>query len=352
MQNRLLLLLDYRGYFYSTVRYRTTRPKSTDASLDLQLLNREFQSRGIELDVRHFSEVDFHSQSYAERWVLYQSTEDPSLFYKSYIEDVMLGLQMQGARLIPRFEYFRAHHNKVFMEILRDVVTAPDLRTFKACHYGSYEDLIRDQPKLTFPVVVKPSEGSLSRGVQLVQSMGELRSYARTISKSMDFVSELKGWVKMRLRSPYVKPSNHRRKFIVEQFIPGLQNDFKVLVYGTKYYVLKRENRKDDFRASGSGIFSWPDSLPSGILDFASSLFKAFDVPYVSIDIGYDGERYHVFEFQFISFGDTGLLRSPHHFIREGEDWRLIRQPSVTETEIAESVANFMSKNTDRQAAI
>jgi len=49
----------------------------------------------------------------------------------------------------------------------------------------------------------------------------------------------------------------HRSKFIVQEFIPDLSNDWKVLVFWDKYYVLRRKNRPNDFRASGSGLFSF-----------------------------------------------------------------------------------------------
>jgi len=57
----------------------------------------------------------------------------------------------------------------------------------------------------------------------------------------------------------YVKRSLHRRKFVVQNFIGGLTHDYKVLAYGKKYYVVRRDNRPGDFRASGSGLLSWPE---------------------------------------------------------------------------------------------
>ena len=80
------------------------------------------------LVVKHFFEIDFRKESYKNKWVIYQSSEDPELHYKDYIEDVLLTLKIQGAKLIPNFDYFRAHHNKVFMEFLRDVLPINEIK--------------------------------------------------------------------------------------------------------------------------------------------------------------------------------------------------------------------------------
>ena len=40
-----------------------------------------------------------------------------------------------------------------------------------------------------------------------------------------------------------------------QDFIPGNDSDIRVFVVGDKAYALKRMVRKDDFRASGSGIY-------------------------------------------------------------------------------------------------
>lgn len=112
---QLLILLDYRSHFYSSTRARGD-------TMDVEAVKAGFEQLGYSVLVQHYSDLNFCNSNWTDTLVLYQSSEDPSLLYKDYIEDVLLGLQTQGAILIPRFEKFRAHHNKVFMEILRKTI--------------------------------------------------------------------------------------------------------------------------------------------------------------------------------------------------------------------------------------
>jgi hypothetical protein len=94
----ILLLRDYRDQFYFSTKKR-------GASLDMEKLKHFFQERDFDLKVENFIDVDFRNRNYNNCLVLYQSSEDPSLYYKDYIEDILLGLQMSGAILVPEFKF-------------------------------------------------------------------------------------------------------------------------------------------------------------------------------------------------------------------------------------------------------
>ena len=65
-----------------------------------------------------------------------------------------------------------------------------------------------------------------------------------------------------------------KKKIIIQDYISGLDGDYKVLIYDKKYYVLRRYNCKNDFRASGSGIFVFEENIPRAVLDFAEKVFN------------------------------------------------------------------------------
>jgi glutathione synthase/RimK-type ligase-like ATP-grasp enzyme len=111
-----------------------------------------------------------------------------------------------------------------------------------------------------------------------------------------------------RIRRPgYRAESWHRGKFVVQDFVPGLDHDWKVLVYGEKLYVLRRGVRDGDFRASGSGKIAWPEAAPAAVLDLCWKLCRALDVPWLSVDVVTAGDSAHVIEFQVIYFGTLTL---------------------------------------------
>ncbi len=332
---KIYLITDYRGGFYSSIRNIENM-----YSMDVELLCRYFAEQDCELIVMSFADVDFREQNYSGKWVLYQSSEDPGLCYKSYIEDIVLGMHLQGARLIPPFNMLRAHHNKVFMEILRDLSPLKQLKTIRTKCYGIFEEFA--QADTSYPCVMKPASGACSKGVVLVNNKADKTKYGKKLSRVRYFLPDLKERIKRIYRRGYVPRSLHRGKFIVQNLISGLSGDYKVLVYDDKYYVLHRQTRKNDFRASGSGLFRWPEETPTELLDFAREIFLSFDVPFVSLDIACNGDNYHLLEFQFLSYGTLTLEKSSHYYSKSADSWIRIDGESILENEVVRSVVEFV----------
>jgi len=341
MNKNIILLADYRGHFYSSVVYK-------EASMDVPRLQDYFQERGFSITLKRFPEIDFRTENYRSQYILYQSSEDRDLFYKSYIEDILLGLQLQRAILIPAFELFRAHHNKVFMEILRDTCPYSPIQSVVSKGYGTFEDFKADFLRYSGSVVIKPSAGAASHGVKLLQNDADKEKLGRRISRSFHLMDALKDLVKPYFRYKYIHKSNHRRKFIIQDYVQKLEYDYKILIYWDKYYVLRRQNRKNDFRASGSGLFEWIETVPDELLEFAKAVFESFDCPYISLDIGYDGNTAYLFEMQFLSFGNTTIIRAHCYFSFQEGQWVRVEEKPNLEYEFARSVAYFIESQENK----
>lgn len=334
-EHKITLLLDYRGQLNMSTR-------RLNIGMDLVLLRRFFDDLGYELVVRDFASLDLRNEDFAGHQIIYQSSEDQDLLYKGYIEDVLLGLQLQGARLIPDFLKFRAHHNKVFMEILRDVCGVPEIQTIRARTFGAYEDLLQHPPTIGDGLVLKQAAGCMSANVVLAKDTEAVKCAARRISRSPGGWADLKELVKGWVRPWHARASRHRRKFVAQEFVAGLQNDFKVLVFNEHFYVVKRRNRPGDFRASGSGLFEWPASPPDALLETARKILHALRVPFVSLDMGYADGRCPVFEFQFTQFGPMALEGAPFHFEWRDGRWVRFMGRSILEDEYARSIVSFI----------
>lgn len=336
---KIYLFTDYRGQFYSSIKYR-------GAAVDLERLKEYFLKRDIELVVRPFSRVDFRAQDYKDRWILYQSSEDPGLFYRSYLDDIIFGLYLQGAKLIPNLAQFRAHHNKHFLEILRDLHTLPEIKNLDSKRYGTYEDYLNEVNNLgneTF--VLKSSHSSKSKGVFLLDSQNKKVKLPKIISRTFS-LQNLRYFIeKLKTGNKPLLISNHRRKFILQQYVDGLQGDYRVVVYGKKFYVLYRKNRPDDFRASGSMRFNYNIELPTELLDYSKKVFDSFDVPYIALDIGVKDGEFFLFEFQFLSFGQYTLEKSSFYYHNKNEVWQKEHEEPDLEKEIATSVFEFIKSH-------
>ncbi|MBE0369260.1 hypothetical protein PAUR_a3075 [Pseudoalteromonas aurantia 208] len=313
--------------------------------MDLDKIKNKFSEYGMYIEIIPFQDVDF-SQDWSEYYVLYQSSEDRGLLYKGYISDVLTMLEKLGATLIPNFEAFYCHENKVYQSLLGNNIELEGVKIPKSSVYGTLECLENDIENIHFPIVLKSAEGCQSKGVALIKSQKELRSTAKKLMSTFNFKDVLRYKLKSFFKDGYIMESSHRSKVILQEFVPDLPGDYKVLVYKNKTYALKRLNRKNDFRASGSGRFEFSTDVPDEVLQAANNLVEHFKCPYISVDLAFDprGKEVHLIEFQFLMFGTYTLEKSPHYFVKEDANWKVIEQNSVLEHELVDSIVDYISK--------
>jgi glutathione synthase/RimK-type ligase-like ATP-grasp enzyme len=338
---KILLLKDYRNQFWLKSDYK-------EQTVDLKLLEKEFQSLGYDVFLKHYADINFKKDNYRGYGVFYQSSEDPDLLYKSYIEDILLGLKLQGAVLIPDFMYFRANHNKVFMEILRELYGTEPMKALKSWYFGTYEEY-RNDKRIDFDKthVFKRASGSQSKNVKLMQSRKSHISIPKAQSRSFNWYYWLVDQIKPFWKSKYPnyrRKSHHRNKFLIQDFIPDLTGDYKVLVFNDKVFALSRKTRPNDFRASGSGRFTFSEDVPQQILDFSIETFHRFEVPFISLDLAIKDGVVYLIEFQFVHIGTYAAEKAPLYFIKNENKWEVIPETIVIEHEYAVSIDAFIRR--------
>jgi glutathione synthase/RimK-type ligase-like ATP-grasp enzyme len=337
--NNIYILTDYKDRFgskYSAKPYRS--------GMDKDFLIKFFYEAGYKVKFMKFSEIDFRSMDFQDIPVLYTSQEDWGYHYKSYIEDIVLGLELQGAQVIPPYKYLRANNNKVFMEILRDQLEDEGIKTIKSFHFGCLEELEANIDSIEFPVVIKSAAGAMSTGVFLAKKKIELIKYAKRISRTKYIYQEFKEIARCFKHKGYIKESIFRSKFIVQNYIPGLENDWKVLVYFNNYYILYRGVKKGDFRASGSHLFKFDieDKHQQKVLDYAEKLYQKFEVPHISFDICYTGDSCLLLEFQAIFFGTSTMEKSNYFYIKNDTTWEKMKNDITLERVYVDSITQYL----------
>lgn len=339
-ETRINVIVDYRGKFFPATKY-------WDASLDLAKLTAYFAQSGLRTRFWTYFDASNNLRALSGEVVMYQSSEDRGGWYKSYIEDVLLALQLIGAILVPAFPMLRAHHNKSFMELLRKALGDRSI-DLPAHVFGTYEDYLgRLEIVKNGKWVLKPAAGACSKGVALLATPSDKLALPRKISLVGDWKDILRIWVKHFLRfryKDYRKKSYRRKKFVVQRFIENLKGDFKVLIFGDKLYLLARSNRKNDFRASGSGLFNSDPAVPDGLLDYCWSVFQIFDVPIISMDVAHLDGRFFLIEFQFVCFGMYTLEKSSFYYTKTPQGWSKVEATPDVEREFVSSVCLFLRK--------
>ncbi len=340
----IYLLTNYRGAFGN--KYKASPYAS---GMDKRKLAKYLKEYGYNAVFLSPSEIDFRDKKYTNSLVLYTTTEDHREYYKLYIEDIILGLEAIGAIVLPSFIYLKSHHNKVFMEILRDIQNFEPLNNIHTQKFGTLEEFQKYFKKTDDHVIVKMASGASSLGVFLAKGYKDLLSKVKRASKTLHLRTDIKEKLRKIKHKDYIPVSSHRNKFITQNFIPNLTNDWKVLVYNDKYYIFERPVRKNDFRASGSGkekyLFGEKASFPKGIFDYVKSIYDKLDVPMLSIDIAFANNQFYTLEFQFTGFGTSGQQLSENYFIIKDNTWIPVYEKLDLEYVFVDSIINYSKKD-------
>lgn len=344
---KIYILTDYHGYYGS--KYNATPYRS---GFNLDTLSDAFKSYGITVEYVPISLALQLDIDWREIPVLYTSSEEIGYNYKSFIEDVVLELERKGAFVVPKYQFLRANNNKVFMEFLRDELLGKELTGIKSYCFGTLEELLSAIPciDMPYPCIVKKASGAMSSGVEMARSQAELIAKVKRLSRTRHIKYEIRDYIRSKRPSlkGYDRESLHQGKFVVQNMVTGLDGDWKILVYNDQLYVLNRHIRPGDFRASGShfNYKAGRDSdIPDKVLDVAQEIYRRLDVPYVSLDMAFNGARACLIEFQCLYFGtSTQEVFSHEYFIKENGKWTTAPKTQTIEELNAASVAAYLKR--------
>jgi glutathione synthase/RimK-type ligase-like ATP-grasp enzyme len=337
---KIIALIDYKGKFGSKhfdIPYRSGMDKSK--------LSRYFYEFGYQIEYMNFSDVEISKNDYSNANIIYTSSEDIDYLYKSYIEDIVLALELKGAKLIPSFKDLRANNNKVFMEILGKIYL--NNTTIPSMVFGSSSELKAKISSIKFPCILKSAEGASGTGVFLIKTESELFNSLKSVSKKRNYMEDLKDYLRFVRHKGYIREDVHRTKFVIQELVPKLKEDWKIYIFGEKLYIFKRPIQKGrGIKASGGGydnyVYGKESNPPKGIKEYAFEIYKKLKVPHISIDIAYDGEKFHLIEFQSLYFGTAGIPYSKGYYVKRDANWLYVEEKLEIEKVYADSIIYFL----------
>jgi hypothetical protein len=316
--------------------------ESMDTGVLKRILSEHFLVRSVT-----YTEIASGKVSPIASVIVHSSSQQPE--YKQFIDDVLLYLHVNGNRLVPSIHATRSHENKGYQELHRRLRGIESPRAHYAAKLGDV-----DVDAINYPIVFKDVSGFGSSGVQLVGSNAELRKATvaerrfswREASRALKRAigNSVRKHVLRRDVRPFGNYYEPLKRFVLQDYIPGLTHDFKVLAFQDRIFFVRREVRPNDFRASGSGRFHFDDP-PPGLLEFADQLLSKFDEPYMSFDICFDGSTFRLLEFQAVHFGPFVLMESSRHFQRRGAKWEECAGKMELEDVIGESLVSFLKRS-------
>jgi len=342
---KIIALTDYKNRFGS--KHFDTPYRS---GMDKTLLEKYFNTLGFDIEFIQFSHLVCLENIPTDCFYIYTSSEDVGYYYKGFIEDIVLFLHETGCSIIPDYKYLRANNNKVFMELIRKSTGDEVLLSIKSNVFGTKEEALSLSKKLNFPVVIKKAEGASGRGVFKADNIKEYVKIISKISNTKNTLKDIKEIGRYYKYDGYIKESKHRSKFIVQNMIEGLRNDWKVYFFMDKLYAFYRPVFKHrGFRASGGGYNNYfygdKANIAPGLFDFVEKVMRYFNVPHASLDIAYDGKSFHLIEIQFLYFGTAGIPYSDGYFSKINNNWSFIKNKLSIEEVYTQSIVRFIENS-------
>lgn len=317
MTATVLILTDYRGYIPQLLTDRE--------SLDIETLEKELTEHGLETNVKKYTELEFEKEEYSDTIVLYASSQAPA--YKRYMEDHLETLRSAGATLVPDFSLFLAHEDKLMQSLLLEGTSLNYPVTHRVGTYEEGCDLLDD---IDYPVVAKTARGFASSQVKEITDTDEGESFLKdNLERDYDFQ---KGNIlkqiyrKLRYGERYSKGVG---RVIFQEKIADVDHDWKILIFGETAFALKRYTKEGDFRASGSGKFTFEERPPDAVLDCALRAREQLETPWLSVDVISTGKECYIVEFQALHFGMYTYLKADNCYKKQDESW--VEEPKSDE---------------------
>ena len=323
-------------------------------SIDTDAFIKELQSLGFEVRKHDFHEVVNGAVEIRDSLVYYSFSHRENL--RPYIRDCLLYLQRKGNTLLPSFDLFYCHENKGWQELLkRDMgIHSLDYHFFSSKREMQHYDL-------KFHLVFKTLTGSNSTGVALVNSKDDILKELTKHEPRVSWGQKLDYWRRKNLRKhksipgypnydlykdalQYQDYMTPEIPFILQEYVPGLSFDYRVIVLGDKYFISKRHTKAGDFRASGAKLFDFNIENPRPELDMAHSLYKRFKAPCLSVDLGEDASgNIYLFEYQAQHFGINIIVRGKGYYVLDNGEWRFREKHESFEEMLAAALGQFLN---------
>lgn len=305
--------------FYIVTNYNSHLPQyrhETD-SLDIEVLKarlcNDFSVKILQLD--EVTEL-FLSGELLIKGAYFYFASSQIESYKGAILDVALSIERSGGVLVPGYDFYLSHENKFYQELYKK---QKGIKTPSATLITNTNNL---NIKQDFPVVVKNYLGFGSDGVSLVKSEQALYKTAhKNLTNYLLHDLSFSGILKSLIKSRFMYKGKYPRKMgrvVVQEFLPELKYDWKILVFGCQVFALKRFVKNGDFRASGSGMFDFDASPSNDLIKFAIETRKKLYTPFVSLDIAeLTNGQFSIIEYQSVHFGLVTALDSKKHYIMD-----------------------------------
>ena len=283
-----------------------------------------------------------HSGDFTARWIAYCQSEcieyklvnaydsdiiqqlsdcDAFMWHFSHINykdmlfarQLIFALEAKGLKVFPNSASAWHFDDKVGQKYLLESIAAPIINSYV---FYTRNEAINWIKKSQFPKVFKLRGGSGSRNVILVKSEKQAvrlvnKSFSKGFKQYNPLSDLIERWRLFRLGKTtatdvikgivrFVYPSDFARfrtnevgYAYFQDFIDGNSFDIRVVVVDNKAFALKRLTRKNDFRASGSGLIHYNKSdIDIRCVEIALDVARKLHTQSIAFDFVFDNNNH------------------------------------------------------------
>lgn len=250
-----------------------------------------------------------------------------------FAKQLLYSLQIAGKKVFPDFVTGWHFDDKVGQKYLLEAIGAPMVPSYV---FYSHKEALNWINQTEFPKVFKLKGGAGSQNVMLVHNkkralkltkkafgkgfkqydaLGSLKERWRKYRLGRtNFKDVMKGLVRLVHTTEFAKMYSREKGYVYFQdFIPNNSFDIRVVVIGRKAMSEKRFVRKNDFRASGSGEFSY-DEININAVKIALDISEKLNLQSVAFDFIFDSYDNPLIVEMSYGFGTKGISHAPGYW--------------------------------------
>ena len=243
---------------------------------------------------------------------------------------ILFALEHAGIKVFPDFKTGWHFDDKVAQKYLLEAIDAPLVPSYV---FYDKKEAMEWADNTTFPKVFKLKGGAGAANVKLVRTnteavklinkafgkgfsqfnrFGNLKERYRKWRSGRDSLfGVVKGVGRIFIPTEYAKMQAREKGYVYfQEFIPNNEFDIRIVVVGDKAAGEKRFVRKGDFRASGSGEFSY-EGVDIKVVEVAFDISKRLKLQSVAFDFVFDDNNNPLIVEISYGFGTTGIENAP-----------------------------------------
>jgi glutathione synthase/RimK-type ligase-like ATP-grasp enzyme len=244
-----------------------------------------------------------------------------------FAKSLLISLEQKGVKVYPNTKSCWHFDDKVAQKYLLEALNLPVANSHV---FYSKKDALRNIENQKFPIVFKLKGGAGSYNVSLIKSKKRAK---KVINKSFgrgyrlsspravlkEDIRKLKkgqGSIKEIIKTliHFVYPYNIERSkgrergyFYFQDFIPDCDHDIRIQFIGDICYAMKRQVRKNDFRASGANQIDYDGSkLPIEAIKLGFEIANVLKMQTLALDLIPFGDSWKIAEISYAFGIDEG----------------------------------------------